>query len=527
MNDALRQGFIQLISQRTGLCIRRQEQEALDKKIEMRIKVLKLSCAEEYLRLLSVQTEQSDREWKKLLLVLTTCETYFFRDSGQFRLLQNKVLPQLINAKREESAAQGSKPTLRFWSAGCSTGEEAYSLAILLTELLPDYDEWNLYILGTDINQEVLEKAKRGIYNSWSFRIIEPDLQSQYFHQSKDEWELDKKIRQMVTFSEGNLIADSFPNSNICNMDLILCRNVFVYFDFKSIATVIDKFYDVLKPEGYLLTGHTELYGQNLSRFQVHVLPESVLYQRREGAATAIASSVPKQQVLHFTPTQIDPAIATQEIAKFVPTLPTFNTHHSTKKIVKSNSGHIPDLDAVATAKKIKKKSRNLLVSNPTLKEAEILFRQKAYCESIQKAKQAIKSHSDLFESYYLIAQAYANLGNHKQAEFYCYQAININSFSVLPYYLLAQIAQEEGDLEAAKSLLKKIIYLAPSSIFAYFELGSLYERTGDYNRAKKMFSTAFEFLKALPPSTTIEPQREVKAGDLLVHVQKLLLNYR
>ena len=120
------------------------------------------------------------------------------RDKGQFSLLKKVIIPELIQQKRKLHEKLGIKPTLRIWSAGCSTGEEPYSLVIILKQLIPDWDKWKIIVLGTDINQAAIAKAQRGIYSPWSFRLVDSELQAQYFERRKTEWEIDRKLRDAV-----------------------------------------------------------------------------------------------------------------------------------------------------------------------------------------------------------------------------------------------------------------------------------------------------------------------------------------
>lgn len=309
MNELLMERFVQLMAIHTGLSFRDRDREALAKKIWKRIKACKLSTPEEYYQLLVMGTTASPlpqnwrpnqlltesdrqreigrREWKQLMPLVTTGESYFFRDKGQFWLLRNAILPSIIQQQKQiwyEQGEGGSKPSLRIWSAGCSTGEEPYSLAIMVKELIPNLKEWDISIVGTDINQELIEKARMGVYSSWSFRTIETGQQKTYFQQTKGEWRINQEIRSLVSFHQGNLVADSFPNPalDICQMNLILCRNVFVYFDTPSIALVLEKFYNTLKPGGYMITAHAELHGQDLAMFHPLIFSQSVIYQKPE-----------------------------------------------------------------------------------------------------------------------------------------------------------------------------------------------------------------------------------------------------
>ena len=200
-------------------------------------------------------------------------ETYFFRDHGQFDLLRLRLLPLLIERRR-------SARTLRLWSAGCASGEEAYSLAMLVDMLLPERDGWDILILGSDINQTALEKAQRGRYGQWSFRMAAPTLQQHYFRRKGDEWALEEHIRRMVTFRAGDLIGEPFPNGEWQDMDLILCRNVFIYFAADAVTAVANKLAAALSEGGYLMTGHTELIGHRAQGLQSRLFAEGVVYQR-------------------------------------------------------------------------------------------------------------------------------------------------------------------------------------------------------------------------------------------------------
>lgn len=276
LSVGLKQAFIRLIAKHTGLEIRERDRATLSEKIFLRMKALQLPFPENYYQLLESPTFDSHQEWQKLVVLLTNLESYFFRDKEQFNLLKNHILPELINRKKSNKA-------LRICSAGCSTGEEPYSLAILLKELLPDLEEWNLLILGIDINPEALQKARTGIYRPWSFRNTNAAIEQRYFRLINNHYHLDAQIKQMLTFQTLNLVKDPLPqpNSELQDFDLILCRNVFIYFEASTIAKVLDKFYHALQPFGYLITGHAELYGQDLSQFQTKVFPESLVYQRQ------------------------------------------------------------------------------------------------------------------------------------------------------------------------------------------------------------------------------------------------------
>ncbi|MEM9003093.1 MAG: CheR family methyltransferase [Cyanobacteria bacterium P01_F01_bin.86] len=275
LSPQLRQAFIQLIVNRTGLQIREHDQAAFQAIILKQINHLGVPSAENYYQLLQSKADQTHEAWKSLISEITNAESFFFRDKGQFKLLKNVIFPSLIQQKADNK-------TLRICSAGCSTGEEPYSIAILLKRLIPDLEMWNLTILGVDINSAAIAKAREGIFRSWSFRCVNRDIQQRFFHRKGDTYRIDQTIRDMVDFQTVNLLEDPFNalGYSIEYMDLILCRNVFIYFSKSAIAVVLDKFHEALLPQGYLLAGHAELHSQNPKKFQVKIFEESIVYQR-------------------------------------------------------------------------------------------------------------------------------------------------------------------------------------------------------------------------------------------------------
>ncbi len=423
MNNILLQNLIKLIARHTGLNIREQDKQALVNKVVVRMQALKINTPEQYYQLLDSNTKngstletQCDREWKALNILMTTGESYFSRDKGQIALLKNRLLPEIIaQKKRLLFQPKASKPSLRIWSAGCSTGEEVYSIAIVIKELIPDLHNWHILILGTDINLESIAKAQQGVYDSWSFRMVEPELIKRYFKPHQQSWEVMEPIRSMVQFRAGNLIKDNFPQPSVDlhSMDIIICRNVFIYFDSKAIAMTLEKFYHTLNSVGYLITGHAELHGQNLGRLQTKVFPESLVYQRKDlPIKQSVVAEKPLTTAININQGQ-DSLVKPQKLPA---------------KIEFSNS---------------QPPSKAKLPANIT--KAEILFHQGAYTVAIQEAEQLIEQQPLHFDACYLLAQAWANLGKAEQATFYYEQAIEIDSLSTSPYYLLAHIAEEKG----------------------------------------------------------------------------------
>ena len=469
MEQALLQQFQQLVTAHTGLQIRAQELAAFQQTLLARSKALQLSQPEKYCRLLEDASTQSAQEWTQLIALLTNQESYFFRDKGQFSLLRQTILPELIGANRE-------KRELRLWSAGCSTGEEAFSLAMLVDQLLPARENWKIFILGTDLKEAALDKARRGIFSPWSFRLVEPAMQQIYFREQQSDYKLNARIRDMVTFRTGNLFKDSFPckAAGIYEMDLILCRNVFIYFEANAVSVVINKMAKTLREGGYIMTGHAELNTQNVQPLQARVLPGAVVYQRENfNTFNSAARSTP----LAFVP----------PVSPVVPVLPA--------ALPASRSTPRSEVAAIIPA-----------APTDLLAEAAALFRQKSYLAALEKTIQLLQNEPQNHAALCIAAQSCANSGRYDEAAGYCRRAIAVDSFAPIPYSLLAHIEEERGASEVAAQLLKKVIYLAPNFIPAYLELADLHQKQGDQTRAQKMRATALELLRGLPPETIVEP---------------------
>ena len=212
--------------------------------------------------------------WRMIIQALTVGETYFFRNQAHLKALRESVLPDLIEQRRRAGDRR-----LRIWSAGCASGEEPYSLAMLLRDLVPDIESWSIDLLGTDINEFFLERARQGFYRSHSFRGETRDwLQQRWFTASEGGFQLVPEIRRMVRFESLNLISDTYPIA--ASMDIILCRNVTIYFDREETRRVMGRMYDTLAENGWLIVGHSEPQPEIYDAFTARNYENAIFYQR-------------------------------------------------------------------------------------------------------------------------------------------------------------------------------------------------------------------------------------------------------
>jgi chemotaxis protein methyltransferase CheR len=272
LTPELYQRFVDLIYKKTGIWFETTKRYFVDKRLDERIAELGLADYREYYKLLKFSIEQT--EMQQLINRLTINETYFFRDFPQLQGFAEDVLLQMV----KEKIKTGDK-RIRLWSAGCSTGEEPYTLAIILLEMLPDPDQWTLEIMASDINTRVLDVARKGFYNSRSIKDVPLEYLKRYFTQRFETHILNMKIRNMVTFKTINLMEDQEMKIQT-NYDLIFCRNVLIYFDTDSRLSVLNRFYQSLRNDGYIYLGHSESVARITDSFKAKRIGSTIAYYK-------------------------------------------------------------------------------------------------------------------------------------------------------------------------------------------------------------------------------------------------------
>jgi chemotaxis protein methyltransferase CheR len=281
-----------LFAVRTGLQFGAESRFALERRLRERLMVLKLSSFADYHHYLRFGAHAS-AEWDEAVELLTTNETYFFREERQLRAFQNEVLPMLEVQAR-------ARRRLAVWSAGCSTGEEVYTIGILIHRslLFPrrnplnEQPAWDVRIYGSDISRRCVAAARRGVYGESSFRVTPPDTRRAFFHERPDGWHVTESIRQMCHFGQMNLL-DEDRSRVLGRADAIFCRNVLIYFDGRARKAAIEVLYDRLNPGGVLLLGHSESLLNVSTAFELLHLKDDLVY-RKPLSAHGRANDVPE-----------------------------------------------------------------------------------------------------------------------------------------------------------------------------------------------------------------------------------------
>ncbi|HEY4157481.1 MAG TPA: protein-glutamate O-methyltransferase CheR [Polyangiaceae bacterium] len=259
-----------LVYEYAGLSFEEEATFLFDRRLGERLEALSLPSFNAYYKYLRFNV-RGPAEMEEVVERLTTKETYFFRQEYQLRSFSKELLPLL--ARRNDDSRR-----LCIWSAGSSTGEEAYTLAILVRES-GLFADWDVRIVGSDICKGCVTTARRGVYQSNSFRTTPEGMRSRYFREASDGVHVSESVKQLCHFGQLNLL-DSGRASMVGRVDVIFCRNVLIYFDLRSRRRVIDNLYERLLPGGYLLLGHSESLLNLSTAFELVHLREDLVYRK-------------------------------------------------------------------------------------------------------------------------------------------------------------------------------------------------------------------------------------------------------
>ena len=258
------------IYRRTGLWFADSSKYLLQKRLSPRARELNFESFQKYYYFLQYDP-RADAEFDEIYDLVTTKETYFFREPAQLTAFVEEIIPDILSHKTVRK--------IRVWSAGCATGEEPYSIAMLLQEA-GVFERSAIEIFASDISNDVLVRARRGQYRETAFRMTDPAIRDKYFTREPDScWRIHDDIRNRVSFGRLNLY-DQARVSLLGNVDVIFCRNVIIYFDDASKRTVISNFYNRLVEGGYLLLGHAESLITLSTQFKLKHLKNDMVYQK-------------------------------------------------------------------------------------------------------------------------------------------------------------------------------------------------------------------------------------------------------
>jgi len=400
----------------------------------------------------------------------TVGETYFFRENQALDVFTERILPSLVQAR------QHSTRSLRIWSAACCTGEEPYSLAILLSSRIPNIQDWQVTIVGTDINPRFLRKANAGVYSEWSFRTTPLHLKERYFQRTKNgNFAILPEIRRMVRFSQLNLVEDMYPSflNNTNDIDVIFCRNVFIYFSLDHICTAVTNFHRALVDDGWLIVSPSETAYLPPSLFEPFSFPGTIVHQKRSALPNlphlSAAISAPSLFLPSNSTVPLGPEVLSAPLSTGTQDIPPPASETSSVLIASQGpSAQPPAPDDTA--------------ESALYEEAEMLYKEGRYDEVCNKLQRSLwhlhmPSSSINTQIVTLLVRSYANQGAWDEAIASCQKATEIDPFNPRLHYLLATLLSEQARDDDAGLSLKRTLYLNPDSAIAHFALANLARR--------------------------------------------------
>jgi chemotaxis protein methyltransferase CheR len=455
--------------ERTGLDYYHGRDGELIRKIESRRRKTGFADCGEYLHFL--QTPGGREDWNRLVEDLTIGETYFFRHPEQFDAVREIVLPDLLKRR-------GNERRLDFWSAGCANGAEPYSLAILLSDSFGgELEGWDVSLLGTDLNRKELETAREGVYGEWSLRTLTPEEIRRMFDPAGSRWKLKERYRKDVRFAYHNLAEEPFLPPGGVSYDLILCRNVLIYFSQAFLSRTLRHLAASLSEGGWLIVGPSENTGDFAPLRRVTHSSGLTIYQKSDPTATETSA-------FFFDEAALDRLILN----------PASPPGEKTPEALAEPDAGIEDT--------LGSLSGGLLFER---KEAPTDYAETAEATDRGEIRACIDRE------------------DWDRAERSCQALTRDDPLNPKGHYYLSLALEGKGLLEEAERSMRRVIYLNRLSPVAYYHLGRLLQRKGDLEGAIKAYENAAEVADKLNDELPIYEKEEINGEQLKTLTESVL----
>lgn len=434
---------------------------------------------DEYFRLLS----SDEDEFKELMNLVTINETSFFRFPAQFEAFRDRVIPEILDSKPKISRS------FRVWSAGCSTGEEPYTVAMSLLDSGLDALGYRTEVLGTDVSTQALDKAKRGIYPAKALTSLPQNVIHRWFEPVKGGYSPVARVRDTVDLSYHNLIKEPYPLVLLANWDVVFCRNVTIYFRLESTRRVVDNFYESLNPGGYLFIGHSETLTSISDRFEPVEIGGVFLYRKPIPRRLFSFDDV----VANRAPGVRKPRMRTADLSRAA----TAPVGQNRPRIRLTESEHRFPRPSPVVAPVTKEDSPEAA--------AELLVQAHASLDrgepSIARlfADKALALDPRNVDALLVRAFGFADAGNFDAAVSDASAALAINPLMAPGRYILGIIYLRQGDAVAATNEFKRTLYIDADFVLAHFNLANLHRQQGDLEDAAREYRNTIKALYRAP----------------------------
>lgn len=488
--------FIHAVS---GIYMEDTKQDSLRISLVTRATRLGLSSFSEYYAVL----ERDEQELNELLNLVTINETSFFRFPQQFDALKTRVLPEIMAGKPE------SNRTIRIWSAGCSTGEEPYSIAMTLIDAGILSLGWRVQVLGTDVSTRALSVAKKGQYPKRSLLNVPSEVVARHFEPVAGGYAVAPHVRSLVEFGYHNLIKEPYPLALMGNWDIIFCRNVTIYFKLESTKRVVQNFYNSLNEGGYLFIGHSETLSQINDQFEAVEVGGVFLY-RKPRSRKPLGLTVPR------------PAATVDGPAPTATRKP--------RSIAAAKERQAPQAPArrAASAAAARRATQPQPQSAPSaVQAARQALEEGRVAEARRAAEEIIAADPNNADAHLIVAYVHADAGDYQEALESCNRALAINPLLPSARYILGIIYQRQGDVVRAISEFKKTVYIDGGFALAHLNLANIYKSQHKWDQACKEYENALKALYRNPEGSWTEFLGGFKLDLLAKTCERSLLECR
>ncbi|MHB1341491.1 MAG: CheR family methyltransferase [Coriobacteriia bacterium] len=444
-----------------------------------------------------------EREFNELMNLVTINETSFFRFPQQFDALRTKVLPEIMASKPQQNR------TLRFWSAGCSTGEEPYSVAMTLIEAGIQGLGWKAQVLGTDVSTKALAAAQKGEYGRRTMLNVSKEVIARHFEVKDERYAIAPHVKSLVDFGYHNLIKEPYPLSLMGNWDVIFCRNVTIYFRLESTRRVVSNFYSSLNEGGYLFIGHSETLSSISDLFEAVEVGGVFLYRkpRAKRIFPVVRAAAPSPRGAIVTPG------TSRSAPTESPQRPAVRAAR-TARAERAAAAPAPSDDRVVAPEDLLVAARLSLAEGRPEHVLELVGR-------------VLAANPNNAEAHLLSAYVHADSGEHELALEACHRALAINPLLPVARYILGIIYQRQGDHVRAISELKKTIYIDAEFALAHLNLANIYKAQRKWDVAAREYENALRALYKSPEGTWTEFLGGFKVDLLAKTCERSLLECR
>jgi chemotaxis protein methyltransferase CheR len=444
--------FRDYIHKHSGIFLEEQKADSLRISLITRATRYALGSLREYYDMLV----SDEAEFKELMNLVTINETSFFRFPQQFEAMRNAVIPEILEGK------DPSNRQFRVWSAGCSTGEEPYTVSMTLLDSGLEGMGYHIEVLGTDVSTNALMKAKQGVYPARGLHTIPQDVLRRFFEPTPHGHRVVDRVRKPVSFQYHNLIKEPYPLALMGNWDIIFCRNVTIYFKLESTRRVVSNYYNSLNPGGYLFIGHSETLTSISDQFEPVEIDGVFLYRKSKPRKSFSVPDLSRPGSY---------ARRTPERERLGRTASTARTERPARSVFAKLLVQ-PEPEVVA----VQEPAEDI---QELLGQARTASAEDRAADVRRIVDRVLELDPNNAEAHLLNAFIHADSGNLDEAVAGCNRALSVNPLLAGARYVLGIIYMRREDRMAAMSEFKRTIYIDPTFVLAHLNLANLYRQKG------------------------------------------------